>query len=326
MSRGREEGRRPLLRVRDLRLEFEAGGTLRALRGVDLDLFRGECLALVGESGSGKTSLARAVLRLVEPSGGTVRFDGSNVLGMSRRELRAYRRRAQIVFQDPFGSLNPRMRAGAVLAEVLEVHGGGLPPSAVRERVGDLLELVGLHEDHRDRFPHELSGGQRQRLGIARALAVDPEFLILDEPVSALDLSVQAQILNLLARLREDLSLTLLMVAHDLSVVRQLADRVAVMYLGRLVEQAPVEALFDSPRHPYTKALLGAAEPSAASDGAEGLWRLLPGEPPDPRNPPVGCAFHPRCPHPRKDSGCADVSPPWEGEEGSWGIACWKEM
>jgi oligopeptide/dipeptide ABC transporter ATP-binding protein len=315
----------PLLEVRELVLDYRGPGTLRALRGVSLELHPGECLALVGESGSGKTSLARAVLGLEEPTAGEVLFRGRSVPDMAPEELRAFRGDAQIVFQDPFGSLNPRLRAGTMLREVLRVHGNDRDFARIEARVEELLSLVGLGIVHKDRLPHELSGGQRQRLGIARALAVDPGLLILDEPVSALDLSVQAQILNLLGDLRERLSLTLLLVAHDLAVVRHVADRVAVMYLGRVVEAAPTEILFEDPRHPYTRGLLVAAEPGVGS-GEEGEeWAVLPGEPPSPLSPPSGCAFHPRCPHPRKDEECRDVSPLWSGLGEGRGMACWKE-
>jgi len=324
-----------ILSVRGLTLEFRSrrrkGGwktrdTVQALRGVDLEVHGGECLALVGESGSGKTTLARSILRLVEPSGGEVLFQGKDVLRMDSRELLEFRRKAQIVFQDPFGSLNPRLRAGAMLEEVLWVHAKSLSRAEREERVTELLGLVGLHPTHAGRFPHEFSGGQRQRLGIARALAVAPDFLVLDEPVSALDLSVQAQILTLLRDLRERLSLTLLMVAHDLSVVRQVADRVAVMYLGRLVEEGPVETLFGNPRHPYTRGLMAAADSGAEFLSGEASWALLPGEPPSPLAPPAGCPFHPRCPHPGKDAKCMEETPKWEGSGTAGGVACWREM
>ena len=245
---------------------------------------------------------------------------------MTPGELRAFRGEAQMVFQDPFGSLNPRLRAGAMLREVLRVHRRDLDPTGLEARVDELLSMVGLHHDHKSRFPHEFSGGQRQRLGIARALAVDPRLLVLDEPVSALDLSVQAQILNLLAELRERLFLTLLLVAHDLAVVRHVADRVAVMYLGQVVETAPTELLFEDPRHPYTRGLLTAAEPPPGTVPEGEAWTVLPGEPPSPLSPPSGCAFHPRCPHPGKDDECRDVSPLWKGLGKGRGMACWKEI
>jgi ABC-type glutathione transport system ATPase component len=231
-------------------------GVLEVLRDVSFELVSGECLAIVGESGSGKTTLARCVLRLIEPRAGQVLFRGRSVLKMSPKELREFRQRAQIVFQDPFGSLNPRFRAGAMLEEVLKVHGLMGSEGDRRGEANRLLELVGLSARLRERYPHELSGGQRQRLGIARALSVSPELLVLDEPVSALDLSVQAQILNLLQGLQARLSLTLILIAHDLAVVRYLADRVAVFRSGEIVELSPVEELFEAPSHPYSRGLL----------------------------------------------------------------------
>jgi ABC-type oligopeptide transport system ATPase subunit len=253
-----------LLSVRGLTHSFPAKGGFRkdstarhpVLRDVSFDLGPGECLAVVGESGSGKTTLARCVLRLIQPTAGEVLFRGMDVLSMPPKALSAFRQEAQIVFQDPFGSLNPRLRAGAMLGEVLEVHGRTESTEKRQEEVDRLLHLVGLHTRHRERFPHELSGGQRQRLGIARALSVSPELLILDEPVSALDLSVQAQILNLLQDLQESLSLTLILIAHDLAVVRHLADRVAVLKGGKIVELSSAEELFRGPSHPYTRSLL----------------------------------------------------------------------
>ncbi len=254
----------PFLRVLGLTHRFRSGrrglgpsgSSVQALRGINFDIHEGECLAIVGESGSGKTTLARCLLRLLDPEEGKVLFRGVDVLTMSRQNLLSFRRKAQIVFQDPFGSLNPRLRAGPMLEEVLKVHGGDLSADQRRERADALLDMVGLHPSHRVRFPHEFSGGQRQRLGIARALSVGPELVILDEPVSALDLSVQAQILNLLAGLRERLSLTLVLIAHDLAVVRYLADRVAVMKAGEIVELSPADMLFRAPAHPYTQGLL----------------------------------------------------------------------
>jgi oligopeptide/dipeptide ABC transporter ATP-binding protein len=322
-----------LLSVRNLNHHFggkETGGggvkrLVHALRGVSFDLAEGECLALVGESGSGKTTLARSLLRLVQPTTGQVIYRGVDVLTMKPQELLNFRRKAQIVFQDPFGSLNPRLRAGSMLEEILEVHGGTSSSEARGEEATRLLKLVGLHPSHAARFPHEFSGGQRQRLGIARALSVGPEMIILDEPVSALDLSIQAQILNLLRDLQEILALTVILVAHDLTVVRQLADRVAVMYGGRLVEISPVQTLFQAPAHPYTRGLLEAADPEGAFAGQGGRWELIPGEPPDPTRPPEGCAFFPRCPHPGKDRECAVESPNLEGLPPDREVACWKK-
>lgn len=266
----------PLLDVRNLAHAYPSNGPFggrgrassQALRGVSFHLEEGECLAIVGESGSGKTTLARSLVRLVEPNGGEVLFRGVDVLSMSRSELRTFRQKVQIVFQDPSGSLNPRLRAGAVLEEVLSFHGEYPDGAALNARVGELLQIVGLASHHSDRFPHEFSGGQRQRLAIARALSVGPELLVLDEPVSALDLSVQAQILSLLEELRKHLNLSLVFVTHDLGVVRQVADRVAVMHEGRFLEVASVDEVFARPTHPFTRELLAAAE--------EGISRVFP--------------------------------------------------
>jgi oligopeptide/dipeptide ABC transporter ATP-binding protein len=323
-------GTEAILTVRDLHHEFREkplGGRTRrvkALRGVTLDLKSGECLALVGESGSGKTTLARLILRLIQPTGGSVFFQGEDVFSMGPGELMEFRRRVQIVFQDPYGSLNPRLRAGRMLEEVLTVHGEATTPAKRKERAAELLSLVGLHTDSMERYPHEFSGGQRQRLGIARALSVQPEVLVLDEPVSALDLSVQAQILNLLAELQGSLGLTYLFITHDLSVVRQVADRVGVLYLGKLVEVGPTGRIFSDPLHPYTKGLLAAATPPEELAGERSGWTLLPGEPPSPVDPPTGCAFHPRCPHPSKDPACGAKQPPLDPVEGARKVACWK--
>jgi oligopeptide/dipeptide ABC transporter ATP-binding protein len=298
---------------------------VEALRGVDLDLVRGECLAVVGESGAGKTTLARSLLGLIRPAGGEVRFAGRDLADMSRDELLAFRTKAQIVFQDPFGSLNPRLRAGSMLEEVLKVHEQGSPPESRLAQVEELLETVGLHPGLVHRFPHELSGGQRQRLAIARALSVGPELLILDEPVSALDLSIQAQILNLLRDLQAQLRLTMLLVAHDLSVVRQVADRVVVMYQGAVVEVAPVADLFEDPKHPYTRGLLAAAGGNETTEDEDG-WALLPEDPPSPMTPPEGCPFHPRCRHPARDRECVSMAPSLEGPRPARQVACWKEI
>jgi len=323
-------GRDPMVSVRGLRRSFRtrgAGGRvveIQALRGVDLDLFPGECLALVGESGSGKTTLARIILDLIEPSEGNVLFQGRNLAHLPPAERRTFRRQAQIVFQDPFGSLNPRMRAGTMLEEILRVHRRGESRAQRMERVAELLELVGLPAAAIHRFPHQFSGGQRQRLGIARALSVEPELLILDEPVSALDLSVQAQILNLLRDLQRVLGLTYLLVAHDLSVVRQVADRVAVLYLGRIMEVGPAPAILADPKHPYTRGLLAAADPEGVEVAKGTCLPLLPGDPPSPVNPPRGCALFSRCPNPLKDRECRENQPTLEPvDEGRRG-ACWK--
>jgi oligopeptide/dipeptide ABC transporter ATP-binding protein len=255
----------------------------------------------VGESGSGKTTVARCLMRLTEADGGDVRYDGVNVLGLEGSALRAFRRRMQMVFQDPTGSLNPRMRVGAAVREPIEIH--GLARGAAADaRVEALFREVGLDPAYRPAFPHELSGGQRQRVGIARALAVEPELLILDEPVSALDVSVQAQVLAVLKDLQERRGLTYLFIAHDLAVVRQMAGRVAVMYLGKIVEEGPADRVFGEPLHPYTWSLLSAVP---VPDPAAARRRIvLPGDPPSPVAPPPGCRFHPRCPHPEKSERC----------------------
>jgi peptide/nickel transport system ATP-binding protein/oligopeptide transport system ATP-binding protein len=316
----------PLVEVEHLVKDFSSGGglfgrrrTLRAVDGVSFVIGRGETLGLVGESGSGKTTVGRMLLRLLEPSSGTVRFDGVDVSAVDGTALRALRRRMQIVFQDPSGSLNPRMTVGAAVREPIVVHklASG---TAADERVASLFREVGLDPSYASAYPHELSGGQRQRVGIARALSVEPEFIVLDEPVSALDVSVQAQVLNLLADLRERRGLTYLFIAHDLAVVRHLAGRVAVMYLGKLAEVAPAEPLYQRPRHPYTASLLSAApgpDPAAAKRRI-----VLEGEAPGVGRPPSGCVFHTRCPHPLKDARCFEESPALHKIEGGHWAAC----
>ena len=291
----------PLLEVRGLRKHFPArrglfgrgDGWVRAVDGVSFDLGRGETLGLVGESGCGKTTTGRAILRLIEPTAGSVRFDGVELGGLGRRELRAMRRRMQIVFQDPFSSLNPRLTVGSMLGEALAIHRLARG-AAARERIARLLLDVGLQPEHAGRYPHEFSGGQRQRIGIARALAVEPELLVLDEPVSALDVSIQAQIVNLLQELQERLGLAYLFVAHDLAVVEHISHRVAVMYLGRIVELGTREQLYTDPRHPYTRALLSAVPVPDPERPSRRI--LLTGDVPDPASPPPGCHFEPRCP------------------------------
>jgi oligopeptide/dipeptide ABC transporter ATP-binding protein len=305
---------RPLLDVADLTVHFtrrtglfgSRRETVQAVSGVSLAIGRQETLGLVGESGCGKTTLARAVLRLVDKTSGTVRFDGEDLFALPAAELRRTRRRLQIVFQDPYASLNPRLTIGAAIREGLTIHRLA-EGAAADQRVRELLDEVGLSADAADGYPHEFSGGQRQRAGIARALAVEPELLVCDEPVSALDVSVQAQVLNLLMDLQARRGLSYLFISHDLAVVRHVAPRVAVMYLGRIVEEGPADELYARPRHPYTEALLSAVPvPDPATRRAR---IVLPGEPPSPVDPPPGCPFHPRCQHPAKDATCAAVRP-----------------
>lgn len=319
-----------LLKVRGLAKHFpirsgllqRQTGAVKAVDGVSFDLAPGETLALVGESGCGKTTTGRAILRLIEPTAGDITFDGIDVRALRGEPLRKLRRRMQIVFQDPYGSLNPRMTVGDAIKEGLIVHDLARGTDADR-RVSQLLEEVGLRPEFAARYPHEFSGGQRQRIGIARALAVEPSFIVCDEPVSALDVSVQAQVVNLLRDLQKERGLAYLFIAHDLAVVAHMADRVAVMYLGKIVELAPRAALFASPRMPYTKALLSAVPVPDPTANRQRL--LLPGEPPSPANPPSGCVFHPRCPHPRKDAECSRTAPALEEKSPGHFVACHKE-
>jgi oligopeptide transport system ATP-binding protein len=295
----------PLLEVRGLRMHFPVTegmithrkvGEVKAVDGVDFWVRRGETLGLVGESGCGKTTTGRCILRLERPTAGQILYDGIDIATAQRKELLALRRRIQVIFQDPYSSLNPRMKVGEIIAEPIKVHGIERDSARRTVRVRELLSVCGLDPKFADRYPHEMSGGQRQRVGIARALALEPEFIVCDEAVSALDVSIQAQIVNLLEDLRERFGLTYLFIAHDLSVVRHLCHRVAVMYLGRVVELAGCDELFENPLHPYTQALLAAVPVPDPSVEATRRFQPVKGEVPSPINPPSGCVFHPRCP------------------------------
>ena len=304
----------PLVDVERLVKHYPGGGgfftpsrpPVQAVDGVSFTIAAGETLGLVGESGSGKSTVGRAVLRLEPPTSGTVRFEGTDLASLDASTLRATRQRMQIVFQDPFGSLNPRRTIGESIAEGMVIH-RLVPAATMAARVAELLTEVGLDPSYAERYPHEFSGGQRQRIGIARALAVEPRFIVCDEPVSALDVSVQAQVINLLLDLRERRGLAYLFIAHDLAVVRQVAHRVAVMYLGTIVEIGPARAVIGAPRHPYTQALVSAVPEPDPTTGRRRI--VLEGEPPSPSAPPPGCPFAPRCFHPRKDARCSAERP-----------------
>jgi oligopeptide/dipeptide ABC transporter ATP-binding protein len=314
----------PLLVVDDLKVHFEigksltsAGVTVRAVDGVSLTVGHGEVLGLVGESGSGKTTLGRAILRLVEPTGGRVGLEGEDVTGASRQRLRELRSKMQIIFQDPFASLNPRMSIGDILGEALYLHGVGSRRDR-RARILDLLDKVGLPAFAIDRYPHEFSGGQRQRIGIARALSVGPSFIVADEPVSALDVSIQAQIANLLSDLKDEMGLSILFIGHDLSLIEYLCDRVVVLYMGRVMESASVTDLYGAPRHPYTRALLDAAPVISTTRRTDRI--VLSGDLPSPISPPSGCVFRTRCPF--AQARCAAAAPELRQAAPGHAVAC----
>jgi oligopeptide/dipeptide ABC transporter ATP-binding protein len=314
-----------LLEIRNLKKHFPVGeglfsrgkGAVKAVDGVNLTINEGETVGLVGESGCGKSTLGRTILRLIEPTSGEVIFQGKNLLTMPQRELRDMRRQMQIIFQDPYASLNPRMRVGDIVGEGLEIHKLA-KGKAKRDRVMELLHQVGLREDHYDRYPHEFSGGQRQRIGIARALAVSPKFIVCDEPVSSLDVSIQAQIINLLQELQEKMHLTYLFISHDLRVVEHISHRVAIMYLGKVVEIAKGDTIYRDAKHPYTRALLSAVPIPDMSRKKERV--VLEGDVPSPVNPPPGCTFHPRCSY--REALCSQSEPPLDFTADGHGVAC----
>ena len=297
----------PMLEVVGLKKYFEvAAGTVRSVDGVTFDILPGETLGLVGESGCGKTTTGRTIVRLYDPTGGTVRFMGQDITRLSQRAMLPWRKRMQMIFQDPYASLNPRMTVGDIVMEPMSIH--GIPKDEWGDRMRRLMKLVGLNSEHANRYPHEFSGGQRQRIGIARALAVEPEFIVCDEPISALDVSIQAQIVNTLEDLQTELGLTYLFIAHDLSMVKHISSRIAVMYLGDIVELAESNELYTNPLHPYTRSLLSAI-PIPDPDRSDARRRImLEGEIPSPLNPPAGCKFHTRCPNAKPECAEADTA------------------
>lgn len=297
----------PMLEVVGLKKYFEvAAGTVRSVDGVTFDILPGETLGLVGESGCGKTTTGRTIVRLYDPTGGTVRFMGQDITRLSQGAMLPWRKRMQMIFQDPYASLNPRMTVGDIVMEPMSIH--GIPKDEWGDRMRRLMKLVGLNSEHANRYPHEFSGGQRQRIGIARALAVEPEFIVCDEPISALDVSIQAQIVNTLEDLQTELGLTYLFIAHDLSMVKHISSRIAVMYLGDIVELAESNELYTNPLHPYTRSLLSAI-PIPDPDRSDARRRImLEGEIPSPLNPPAGCKFHTRCPDAKPECAEADTA------------------
>ena len=317
-----------VLRVENLVKHFPILGGLfghevasvKAVQGVSFEIKKGETLGLVGESGCGKSTLGRCIIRLLEPSGGKIYYHGRDITDVGGEDLRSLRRKLQIIFQDPYASLNPRMTIGAIIEEPLLIHKLCASEKDRRDRVRELINLVGLRPEHLNRYPHEFSGGQRQRVGIARALAVNPELIVCDEPVSALDVSIQAQVINLLMELQQKLGLTYIFIAHDLKVVEHVSNTVAVMYLGRIVEYAQAEELYKNPQHPYTKALLSAIPVPDPKAKQERL--ILTGDVPSPINPPVGCHFHPRCPWASEE--CKMALPPLEFKSPGHASACIK--
>jgi oligopeptide/dipeptide ABC transporter ATP-binding protein len=323
-------GGKPLIVVRDLVKHFPLKqgiilqrqvGAVRAVDGVSFDVMEGETLGLVGESGCGKSTTARLVTRLLEPTDGSIVYRGKDIAHSSRSELKPLRRDMQMIFQDPYSSLNPRKTVGSIIGEPFIIHRLETEEGARKKRVQELMDLVGLNPEHYNRFPHEFSGGQRQRIGVARAIALKPKLVVADEPVSALDVSIQAQIINLLAQLQRELGLTIIFIAHDLSVVRHVCDRIAVMYLGKIVEVADADQLFDHPRHPYTGALLSAVPVPDPRLAREKNRQVLGGDVPSPTNPPVACRFHTRCPK-AQDGKCNVDEPFLEVKEGGNVAAC----
>ncbi|MBU6080080.1 ABC transporter ATP-binding protein [Allobacillus halotolerans] len=313
---------RPILEVKDLKKHFGVGGgqTLKAVDGISFEVYKGETFGLVGESGCGKSTAGRTLLTLYPKTDGEVLYDGEDVHKIAEKNRLHYFRKMQMIFQDPYASLNPRSTVKEIIAEPMEVHGLYKNKKERHDRIYELLEEVGLNRDHATRYPHEFSGGQRQRIGIARALALEPEFIICDEPISALDVSVQAQIINLLERLQEEKGLTFLFIAHDLSMVRHISDRIAVMYLGHIVELTDSERLYEKPLHPYTQALLSAVPIPDPKIEEQRSRVILKGELPSPIDPPSGCVFRTRCPFARDV--CAEQTPKWlEAEEGRY-VAC----